>query len=125
MYAANSTSIPPEDYNIKLFPIDPEHTPNHNPMFCVRVKIGMIGTRVWNSLSQAAQLTLQPKLNKFLWTDPTSKAHLYDGVVMLQIIVESIFPATMVGISTLKDKICSVTLSGYNHNVVEMFNHQS
>ena len=124
LYQANSDVVPPADHNMVMFDIDPENVETDKIIFYARVRMNMIGTRIWNSLNSAAQTSLQPNLKKFIWKQTTGE-QMYDGPTMLQLIVETINPSTMVGVTTLKDKIRAVTLPGHNHNVVDMLNHQN
>ena len=124
LYQDNSTDVPPENHNMTLFAIDPENNNNHKNIYYARVKINMIGQRIWNSLSQQAQTSLQTHMKKVLWKTASGE-DFYDGPTMLQIIIKAINPSTRVGVTTLKDQLRAITLPGHNHNVSEMFSHQT
>ena len=57
--------------------------------------------------------------------DTTNRGAIYDGPAILQLLVETVNPSHMVGISTLKEQIRAVSLNNFNHNVNDMLNHQS
>ena len=124
LYARLSTAAPPSNHNRVMYDIDPENNDGDKEIFYARVRMNMIGERIWNSLNQVSQTNLHVHSKKYTWKD-SDGAQLYDGPTMLQILVQTINPSTMVGISTLKDKIRSITLPGFHHNVVDMFSHQS
>ena len=123
LYQPNSNDVPPEDYDMSVFPILPDQNPNEKDIFYARVRINMIGERIWNSLSSQGQSTLQNHAKKYLWKTNNGE-QMYDGPTMLKILVTSVNPSSMVGVTNLKEKLRSVTLSGFQHNVVEMFDHQ-
>ena len=124
LYIRNSTQVPPDNCNMTLFDIDPDNVAADKVTFYARVRSNMIGERIWNSLNQSSQTSLQTHAKKFIWKSTTGD-QLYDGPTMLQILVQSISPSTMVGLSTLKDKLRSINLASFNHNVVDMFTHQT
>jgi hypothetical protein len=57
LYQDNSTDVPPENHFMTLFAINPENDNNHKNIFYARVKINMIGQRIWNSLSQQSDFS--------------------------------------------------------------------
>ena len=87
-----------------MYDIDPENNDGDKEIFYARVRMNMIGERIWNSLNQVSQTNLHVHSKKYTWKD-SDGAQLYDGPTMLQILVQTINPSTMVGISTLKDKL--------------------
>ena len=123
LYNWNERVVPPDDSRV-LYDIYPKKDPVDREIFFKRVRINMIGLRIWNGLTQVAQTSLSAHKNKFLWRH-SSGWELYDGPTMLQILVEQVNPTHMVGISTLKEKIRAVALPQFNHNVNDMLTHQS
>ena len=123
LFQRNSTVEPPPNHDRKAFAIHPDTNDPDKQIFYARVRINMIGERIWKSLSPQAQTTLQNHSKKYIWTLPTGE-QIYDGPTMLQILVSAVNPSSMVGITNLKEKLRAITLSGFQHNVVEMFNHQ-
>ena len=84
----------------------------------------MIGQRIYNSLDSTSLASLKLKENLYLWKTAGGE-EFYDGVTMLQILVEKVKPSTRVGRVALKDKIRNSKLANFNHNVCDMLDHMN
>jgi hypothetical protein len=103
----------------QAFDIDPASDDDDKKIFFKRVRSDMIAHRIMNSLKPAALASLKLKESKFLWKSSDGEIY-YDGVTMLQILIEKVNPTTRVGVVDLKDKIRNAKMANYSHNVREM-----
>jgi hypothetical protein len=119
----NNTTVPPEK-KPDMFDIDPSTQPLDKIIFFNRVRANMIGQRIYNSLDSTSLASLKLKENLYLWKTASGE-EFYDGVTMLQILVEKVKPSTRVGRVALKDKIRNSKLANFNHNVCDMLDHMN
>ena len=105
-----------------MFAIGPDTDPADKIIFFKRVRASIIGQRIYNSLSPTSLASLKFKEHLYFW-----KTHdgddFYDGVTMLQILVEKVKPSTRVGIFALKDKIRATRSVNSKHNIGGMLDH--
>jgi hypothetical protein len=118
-----STDLPPSS-KPNMFTIDPINSQDDKAIFFKRVRANMIGQRLYNSLDSTSLASLKSKENFYLWKSDDGE-EFYDGVTMLQILVEKVKPSTRVGIIALKDKIRACRLANFNHNVSDMLDHMN
>ena len=118
-----NTDLPPAK-KPNMFSIDPLSNDDDKIIFFKRVRANMIGQRIYNSLSPSSLASLKSKENLYLWKSEEGE-EFYDGVTMLQILVEKVKPSTRVGIIALKDKIRASRLANFNHNVCDMLDHMN
>ena len=119
----NTTTLPLEK-KPNMFNIDPSSEPGDKIIFFQRVRANMIGQRIYNSLDSTSLASLKLKENLYLWKTAGGE-EFYDGVTMLQILVEKVKPSTRVGRVALKDKIRNSKLANFNHNVCDMLDHMN
>jgi hypothetical protein len=119
----NTTTLPPEK-KPNMFDIDPATVPGDKAIFFQRVRANMIGQRIYNSLDKISLASLKLKENLYLWKTAGGE-EFYDGVTMLQILVEKVKPSTRVGRVALKDKIRNSKLANFSHNVCDMLDHMN
>ena len=122
-YSRTETELPPTKKPI-MFNIDPLNDETDKVIFFKRVRANMIGQRLYNSLNATSLASLKSKENLYLWKTDDGE-EFYDGVTMLQILVEKVKPSTRVGIIALKDKIRASRLANFNHNVCDMLDHMN
>jgi hypothetical protein len=118
-----STDLPPAK-KPNMFAINPSSNDDDKIIFFKRVRANMIGQRIYNSLNPSSLASLKSKENLYLWKTDEGE-EFYDGVTMLQILVEKVKPSTRVGIIALKDKIRAARLANFNHNVCDMLDHMN
>jgi hypothetical protein len=119
----NTTTLPPEK-KPNMFSINPSSETTDKIIFFQRVRANMIGQRIYNSLDSTSLASLKLKENLYLWKTAEGE-EFYDGVTMLQILVEKVKPSTRVGRVALKDKIRNSKLANFNHNVCDMLDHMN
>ena len=107
-----------------MFIIDPTNDPGDEAIFYQRVRANMIGQRIYNSLNASSLASLKLKENIYLWKSSVGE-EFYDGVTMLQLLVEKVKPSTRVGIIDLKDKIRAAKLANFSHSVSDMLDHMN
>ena len=122
-FSRTNTDLPPSS-KPNIFAIDPSTNADDKIIFFKQVQANMIGQRLYNSLNSTSLASLKSKENLYLWKTNEGK-EFYDGVTMLQILVEKVKPSTRVGIIALKDKIRASHLANFNHNVSDMLDHMN
>jgi hypothetical protein len=120
----DKTTLPPNDKNPNMFAIDPATNDSDKIIFYQRVRANMIGQRIYNSLDSTSLASIKLKEHLYLWKTATGE-EFYDGVTMLQLLVEKVKPSTRVGRVALKDKIRNSKLANFNHNVCDMLDHMN
>jgi hypothetical protein len=120
----DKTTLPPNDKNPNMFSIDPATDETDKVIFYQRVRANMIGQRIYNSLDTTSLASIKLKEHLYLWKTATGE-EFYDGVTMLQLLVEKVKPSTRVGRVALKDKIRNSKLANFNHNVCDMLDHMN
>jgi hypothetical protein len=114
-----STVLPPKQNKPPAFTIHPDTNQADKKVFYNRVRANMIGMRIYNSIDDESQKSLLSKSNLWEWTNDEGET-FYDGVTMLQIIMEKVKPSTRVGVEDLKDLLSECRLANYNHDVGKM-----
>jgi hypothetical protein len=121
-YDAAKSEVPPADCDMIMFDITPATDANHKKIFYQRVRAGLIGLKIINSLTTTALSNLEADKKKYTWIDSDGNV-FYDGAVILQLIMQHIHPSTRVGLSDLKEKLKNASLNSFNNNVRDMLQH--
>ena len=118
-----SNDLPPT-HKPDMFAIDPDIIQADTIIFFKRVRANMIEIIIYNSLSSSSLASLTSKENFHLWKTNDGE-EFYDGVIMLQILVERVKSSASMGIITLKDRIRATRLANFNHNVGDIVDHMN
>ena len=105
----------------KAFAIDPANNAADKVVFYQRQRANMIGLRLHGSLNAASLASLKLKENLYMWTTQDNEL-IYDGVTMLQILVDTVKPSLRAGVADLKEKLRQSKLATYSYDVSEMLN---
>ena len=101
------------------FDINPASTATDVPIFYQRQRANMIGLRILRSLSDSSLSSLKLKENLYLWKTSAGEV-LYDGVTMLQVLIDIVKPSLRAGVADLKEKLRHSKLATFGYDVTKM-----
>lgn len=103
----------------KAFDIDPSNQQADISIFHDRQRANMIGLRILRSLNDSSLAAIKLRESMYLWRTSTGEI-LYDGVTMLQLLVEIVKPSLRAGVADLKEKLRHSKLSTFGYDVTKM-----
>ncbi len=122
IFHRRNSRVLPTGSNPIAFEIDPQAEENDRPIFYNRVRCTMIGEYLLGLFKPKALLKITQKKHLYTWRTTDGEV-LYDGVLMLQFIMDIINPSTKVGVSGLKDQLRNAKLSNHQNNVASLTEH--
>jgi hypothetical protein len=112
-----------KELNLNLDPNDPTHDVERVASlskFQHRIVSQVISKTIELHLSDDALKTLMVDADKFKWTDETTQTVVYNGFMMLFMILRVVSPVVMVDASNLRAKLESLHLKQFRFNVVSL-----
>lgn len=112
-----------KELNLNLDPNDPTHDVERVASLskfqhCIVSQV--ISKTIELHLSDDALKTLMVDADKFKWTDETTQTVVYNGFMMLFMILRVVSPVVMVDASNLRAKLESLHLKQFRYNVVSL-----